>query len=138
MDVQQMAALAVIDLMPVIEPVLEILGVAIAALALWGLKRLVDKLGVDIDVKRFATIDEIAMRGVQLAKRKLRDSGVTEIQTSNQLVDAAAGYVIESAPVALKHFKIDPSTEAGREKIRQMVLARLDDHPDPAPAKPAG
>lgn len=112
-----------IDLSPIFEVVVQLLGVALLTLGTWAVKRFADKLGLEKESKIRYLVDEVVYNAVNFGLQKLAEQGEKFTpETERKVVADAANYVIRSAPEALGFFGID------EERIRQIIESRLYHH----------
>ena len=117
----------VLDLMPTIETVLKFIAAVLGAIGIW-LFRLVANLvsaktGITIlgqeDIYR-QYLDKAINYGIKFAISELKEVSWTKIETRNQLVSLAVGYILQFVPGALAKFGIKDENA-----LRDLVLARL-------------
>lgn len=95
--------------------------VALAAAAVFALAGVIGRMihartGIELDLKHNSILNESIEKGVAYAHSISKDLSVS---TKNDLIGAAANYVIKGAPDALNHFGITP------ERLTEMIEARL-------------
>lgn len=121
-----------IDLTPVLMPLIQMLGLAVAtlvtALVSWILTELAKKIGIQKNAAAMASIDDAANKSIQAAVMASLDTikhmGWDHVQTHNQLVAIAAGYM-SNFPKTLEQAGIDPTTVDGRAAIQNIVKRAL-------------
>lgn len=111
----------VVDLSPVLQLTIELLGAVVLALAGWAVTKFGKKLGLENDAKIRQYLDEAIKNGVAFAEQKLKEQAgkIDEVDVKNAKVAEAANYVIKAVPDAIKHFGVTP------EKLADLVTARL-------------
>lgn len=122
----------IVDLQPLLDYGLEIVGVAFAAVATvftaWIGKKFKDLTGVKLEDEQRKAVQDALAWAVNFGLNKARDryDGKVKIDAKNEIVAFGAGYLADSVPTTLKRFGIDPNTVEGRQRIMDMVEARLD------------
>lgn len=119
---------AIIDLKPLIEPLIGLLGVLLTILTTLAIRWVSKRLGVeDLARQEFVTkgIEQLLERATDFAAGRLRDASFTTITTKSEALAVALSYAVEKAPDLLNKAGLDPSTSAGRDKLIDMVEARL-------------
>jgi hypothetical protein len=115
-----------VDITAFTEPLLETFGVVLAAVLSWGMKRLADRFKLSIDVDKLQIADFVANKAVHYARQKITDTdGKVTAHIKNDVIETAARYLAEKAPETLNHFGVNPATEEGKAKIRELIEARL-------------
>lgn len=99
-----------------------IVGAVLLAIALWVLKRLGTFLGLKIDDRRRAALEQVMDRAVSYATSRLEDmaAGGIPIDMKNNAIAIVTDYALQHGPDAIKHFG-----KTG-EELRQMAEARLE------------
>lgn len=117
-----------IDLTPVLTPLIQIAGIALATLAGWVLTRLAQKFGIQGNTASMQNIDDAAMKSIQAAvmasQQTIALKGWDHVQTQNQLVAIAATYM-PKFKTTLAQAGIDPGTEQGKASIRDIITRAL-------------
>lgn len=112
-----------IDLGPILEHVLNVLFAVLSAVAIWGVKKIGDAVGLENDDKIRQYLIGAVERGVEYGKTKaedaLGDADWAKVDVKSELVAHAAGYILSKVPDAIKKFGL---TE---EDIRDLVLSKL-------------
>ena len=110
-----------IDLAPLIEPLLMILGTTLSVVGLWALRWLgaKNKVLADAEVRNY--LQTALLQGLGFGVERTRDfvAQRSTVAVRSAIVAEAAQYVIGQVPDALRRFKID---EAG---VKRMLTARL-------------
>jgi len=111
----------VIDLAPLIEPLIMILGTALSVIGLWAIRWLgtKNKVLADTEVRNYlqtALLQGLGL-GIERTREFVKERGTVAVRSA--LVAEAAQYVLAQVPGALRHFKID---EVG---VKRMLEARL-------------
>jgi hypothetical protein len=101
----------IVDLSAIVSSAIQLLGAVAAAF--------VGKMAHDAHVRAY--LGRIIEHSVKFAVESVEHVDWTRLDVRNALVAAAANYVIQSAPKALRTFGID------RNRLERMVLARLFD-----------
>jgi hypothetical protein len=114
----------VIDLTPILQPVLGIVGALLGLVAMWAIRQGADMLGVKAESEIMHGLQDIVGQGVAYAERRAKNAisgtGVAAIDVENQKVADAANYVLTQAPKWLKKVGV---TEA---QVQQWVESMLD------------
>jgi len=112
-----------IDLTPLIEPALQLLGGTLMAVVSWAAWRLARRFGIAIDADTRAYLETALARGIDWALGEARKRGedVAHLQVRNAVVGRAAAYVAAQVPGAVRHFRLN------RDAVRRLVEARLRD-----------
>lgn len=119
----------VVSLGPIVEWAGSLILTALGALASAALGALWRWLRLRADSEIRAYLEGIIQRGIGFAQHEVALAGERlTIDTHNQVLAAAAGYVVASAPDALRYFGIDEL------RVQQMISARL---PPPGAGPPA-
>lgn len=114
-----------VDVSPVTDPLLDLLGVALVALATWALHRVQKwmkaRTGIEIDQSTRLYLEDAMKRGIAYARTRVAENieGKTQVDIENEIAAAAVAYLVGKVPDALLHFGI---TEEG---LYQRILARL-------------
>ena len=110
-----------IDLAPLIEPLLMILGTGLSVVGMWAIRWLgsKNKLLADAEVRRY--LDNALLQGLGLGLERTREFAQqrSTVAVRSVIVAEAAQHVITHVPDALRRFNLD---EAG---VKQMLEARL-------------
>jgi len=128
-----------VDLWPVLEPLFGVLGSLLLAGGLWLVKRLAAEAGLNIEDRHRAAIYSAFDYGIGAAVKLARDRGqnIARVEVQNDIARAAARYVVNATPAAVKAFGL---TE---QDLEDRVFARLGllewmptaERDEPAPAK---
>lgn len=113
-----------------------IYGIAAGVMGLlgWAVRRFATTLELDIDDSQRRVLEQVMARAIALAVQS-RFPGSPP--NSPAMLAQAIDYLARNVPEALAHFGIDPRTEPGRAKLREMILARLPATEAPATMKGA-
>lgn len=118
-----------IDLSPILTPVLQVVGIALAAFAAWALKNLAQKLGIQANSAALANIDAAAAQaiqtGVMASQDVIKAKNWDHVDTQNAIIASAATALVETGSKALSDFGIDPSTPAGAAAVTELVTRAL-------------
>ena len=112
---------SVVDLMPAVGPVIEaVIGAAALAIAA-AAARLFAWVGLDKDAKFRAAAQEALDAAASYSKEEMlrRGKDIGKVEVRSEMTAIAAGYVVDTVPKALKHFKID------EDGLRQRINARI-------------
>lgn len=130
-----------VDLSGLEQQLLQILGIALASIAIWAVQRFATKLGVDKNAQVVATLDDAVSKaingGVMQATDAIKAKGWDEVTVHNQIAAAAVQQLSDHAQVALKNAGYDPSTPQGQADIKEVVMSALPDALTSAAASPA-
>lgn len=110
-----------IDISPIMDLVLQLLGVALLGLGTWAINWITQKFKLSADSEVRKTLQDALANGVAYATNKLHAEGlkVSTIETRYKIVAEAANYVSKRTPDALAYFKISP------ESLHDLITARL-------------
>lgn len=114
-----------VDLAPAVQVLLQMLAGLLLAVGTWGVKRISDRFGIEVDDKirgyLMSAVSGAVGFGIRKAKALIEEKpGWTRIQVENAIVASAASYILSKVPDAVKRFNL---TE---EDIRDLILAKLD------------
>lgn len=110
-----------IDLAPLMEAALTLLGTILSAVALWVGAAIRTKFKFAADFDAGQILDAAIHRGIDYARKTIIGAdGKMTVQVSNAIVALAVRYVVDKLPDTLRHFGL---TE---DKLREMILSRLD------------
>ena len=114
-----------IDISPIMDLALQLLGVALLGLGTWAINWVAQKFKLSADSEVRKTLQEALANGVTFAINKLHAEGakISTVDTRYKIVAEAANYVSKRTPDALAYFKISP------EALSDLITARL---PTPA------
>lgn len=123
-----------IDLAPVIEPILQVAGVLLAGVLMWGAKKGADFFKIKLSDSHRAVLQDAIDRGVSfgVGKAKKQLEGGVRIDVKHEAVAMAANYVLARTPDALNHFGVT------RESLVEMVMSRLEDREEQGKLKMPG
>lgn len=126
-----------VDFAPVIEPVLQAVGVLLAAILMWAAKRGADYFKVQLTADHRVVLQDAIDRGVSfgIGKARKQIEGGVRIDVKSEAAAVAANYVLARTPDALEHFGVT------RESLVEMVMSRLEDREEQGklpPPEPAG
>jgi len=116
-----------VDLLPIIEPTLEIvfmlLGILLAALAGWAVKKFSDKLGAEETEKLLAYVENMIDKGVVVARKKslqeLQERGFTDAKIKEAQIAFVVQYVVNQAPIYMSKLNLD------EDKIKQLIESKI-------------
>lgn len=125
---QELAAGAIVVTEPtfmqqLVTAVLPAVGVLISAVLLYGASLLKAKTGIDIEARHRDALQSALMNGVLFALQK--SGWLPGKDITPTIMDAARSYVESSVPDALKGFRIDVATPAGRAQLDRLLLPKL-------------
>lgn len=121
----QAATDGTVDLGPLASAAIEIVApiaiTALSGLLTWVLARIGKRAGLEIEEKHSAALKGALEWGVRHAADAFDDRAKRGIPVpvKSQAIEAAADYVLESVPDALRHFGYD------RERVKRMVGTRM-------------
>ena len=92
-----------IDLSPLLEPVIQLLAAGLMALGSWAVARLIRRLGLQADSEVRTYLDQALRAGVEWAAEKARRVGLDQarIEVRNAMVADAVNYAVAKVPDAL-------------------------------------
>lgn len=116
-----------VDITPLLEQLLLLLGIVLTAVASWAGKKLSDKLGLEKESEARKYVQEALQTGINFAMKeaKKRAQDIKDPEVENKLVADAANYAITHVPDGLKLLKLDPVRD--RARIEEIIRARLPD-----------
>lgn len=130
-----------VDLSGIEQQLLQILGIALASIAIWAVQRFAAKLGVDKNAQIVATLDDAVTKGinggVMQATEAIKAKGWDDVTVHNQIAGSAVAELASHAQVALTNAGYDPSTAQGQADIKELVMRALPDALTSAAASPA-
>lgn len=106
-----------IDLTPILEIVLTLLGALLTWVAYAVRSYIQNKIGLELNVLNNKNVDDAIDRGLAYARAQLSDH--TTIDVRNDLVALALGYVVQGVPRAIETFGLS------EQRLEEMILARL-------------
>lgn len=120
---------AIVDLWPIVEPLLELAAVALTVTGAWAIRRLLAWLKLAEDARVRAYLEEgwysALAYGREVAEQTLRGRSAIEIR--NVAVRHAADYMTRAFPDGLRHFGITP------QRTQEILTAKLTDVFGPIP-----
>lgn len=119
----------IVDLGPVLGYLIQIIAAALVVVAMWAVKRLGGKLGLDIDARQreviYTAIEGAVGWGAMQAR--LKGENLAKVNVKNELIHVAADYLVQRVPDAIRHFKLSPAD------VEQLVASRLEvELPEPS------
>lgn len=120
-------ATSTVDLSPILDPLIQIGGLLLTGIAGWLSLRFAQYLHLSKQSAALTTILGAVDRGIaygtQVAQAKVDAND--KVAVSNATQAEAVNYVVSKLPGTLKAIDIDPTTADGRQKVADMVLAKL-------------
>jgi hypothetical protein len=116
-----------VDLGPLLEVVISLLGVVLSAVGYKAVRWLQQKTGTEALVQDEIVrqyVEKAAAAAVEYGKQRV-GGGVVTVNVRNQIIATGAGYMIKRVPDALARFGLD------EEGVREMLEARLRSDPEP-------
>lgn len=121
--------MSVVDLSPILTPLLQVAGIALGMIGAWVLTRLAQKLGVQKNGVAMQNLDDAAMKSIQSAvmatQPVIKQLGWDHPSTQSQMVAMAGNYLAGKFQQTLKQSGIDPATPDGQAKIKDLITRAL-------------
>ncbi|WP_395175534.1 inadl protein [Roseibium alexandrii] len=119
-----LAETSVVQLTPILEPVITALFTLLAAVATWFIRKAIKafetKVDIDFDEQTKKRIEDALLWGVDFGKSKaIQLAKDTSVDVRSVVVAEAVRYVTKSVPDSLGYFGID------QYRLRDMVEARI-------------
>lgn len=111
-------------------PLVQLLVALLALVGSWALWRLGKRFGFELDDKARDLVSSVIERAVMAAVQKHGQATMDgklmfKASIESDIVRVAVEYLTRAIPDTLKRFGIDPGTEDGKRRLRDMVQARL-------------
>ncbi len=111
-----------IDLTPIINEILvPLIGILLSVALAYGANYLRKKTGIDVDADKRKYLQDAIERALAIGVAKLKDAGHTSVKSDNDVVNEAAGYLLDNVPDAIAHFKLNDKLE---DYLYERLLAK--------------
>lgn len=115
-----------IDLSPIIDSLVAIVGAVLSALAIWigwyvknWIAQRVDLTKTQLDEQLQQMYNEAAARAIAYAETVIKGAAPKEVETDNVFVATAAEYLIKFWPDLVKKMELTPA------RVEETIIARL-------------
>lgn len=117
-----------IDISTIETQILQAVGIVVASAIGWGVKRWLDKMGIEETQAQTATFDDMGRKVLDYAISKAQDkiaaNGWDHVQTKGEIIAVAAQQAIAKFPDAMKAVGIDPAAPGATEALVDGLLTR--------------
>lgn len=112
-----------VDLTPILQPVVAAVLSAVGAVAIWALKRLADRWGLDIRQGTWDEIEDTIQWAVTRAEKRAKRAGkdLASVDVQSEILADTLDYVVGHVPDALQRLGVT------RKVLEEMVEAWLPD-----------